>query len=73
MFTAAALLGVSSTTFTLHVATNFPSFVVTVMFAVPFVTPLTTPSFVTVATDVLSDAHVTDLSAASEGTTVALS
>jgi len=55
------------------VAVNPPSTVVTVTVAVPGATGATTPVALTVATDVLLEDHVTDLSVASAGETVATS
>ena len=59
-------------TVTEHVAVFPPSFVVTVMVAVPAALAVTTPEDDTVATDVLLDDHVTDLFVALEGVTVAV-
>ena len=59
-------------TVTAHVAFFPPSFVVTVMVAVPSISAVTTPELDTVATAVLLDDQVTDLSAALEGVTVAV-
>ena len=56
---------------TSHVAVLAPSVDVTVMFALPFETAVTTP-LATVATEVLSEFHVTDLSVALFGKTVAV-
>ena len=49
-----------------------PSVVVTVMVAVPAAFAVTTPLEDTVATEVLLDDHVTDLSVAFDGNTVAV-
>ena len=54
-----------------HVAVLFPSTVVTVIFAFPSPTAVTTP-FSTVAASVLSDFHVTDLFVALSGVIVAI-
>ena len=59
-------------TVTAQVAFSPPSFVVTVMMAEPAVFAVTTPEPETVATDVLLEDHVTDLSVALEGVTVAV-
>ena len=64
---------VCALTVTVHVAFLPPSFVVTVMVAVPAAFAVTTPEEDTVATDVLLDDQVTDLSVALEGVTVAVS
>ena len=58
-------------TVTLHVAVFFPAFVVTVIVAVPFLMPLTTPFDVTVAIFLFELFQVTDLLVALEGVTVA--
>ena len=60
-------------TVTEHVAFFPPSFVVTVIVADPAALAVTTPEEDTVATDVLLDDQVTDLSVALEGVTVAVS
>ena len=60
-------------TVTWHVAVYPPSEVVTVMVAVPALTPVTLPEESTVATDVFEDDHVTALLVAFEGFTVAVS
>jgi hypothetical protein len=60
-------------TVTEHVAFFPPSFVVTVIVAEPADLAVTTPDDDTVATEVLLDDHVTDLSVALEGVTVAVS
>ena len=54
-------------TVTIQLAVNPPSVVVTVIVAVPADFAVTTPDFDTVATVVLLDDHVTDLSVALEG------
>lgn len=54
-----------------HVAVLLPSLVVTVMVAVPALFAETTPDEETVATEVLLEDHVTDLSVALDGVTVA--
>ena len=59
-------------TFTEQVAFLLPSFVVTVIVALPTALAVTTPEEDTVATDVLFEDHVTDLSVASAGETVAV-
>ena len=59
-------------TVTVHFAVLDPSFVVTVIVAVPAAFAVTTPEEETVATDVLLDVHVTDLSVAFDGNTVAV-
>ena len=59
-------------TVTVQVAFLLPSFVVTVIEAVPAAFAVTTPEDETVATVVLSDDQVTDLSVAFEGVTVAV-
>ena len=59
-------------TVTAQLAFFAPSFVVTVMMAVPTDLATTTPEDVTVATDTLSEAQVTDLSVALDGDTVAV-
>ena len=60
-------------TVTAQVAVFEPVFVVTIIVAVPFPTAVTKPLEDTVATFVLLDAHVTDLSVAFDGVTVAVS
>jgi hypothetical protein len=60
-------------TTTEQVAVLDPSFVVTVIDALPGVFAVTTPEEETVATEVLLDDHVTDLLVALEGVTVAIS
>ena len=60
-------------TVTEHVAVLPPSFVLTVIVAVPGVFAVTTPEDETVATEVLFEVQVTDLSVAFEGLTVAVS
>ena len=60
------------TTVTLQVAVLAPSFVVTVMTALPASLAVTLPSWSTVATAVLLDLQLTDLSVASLGLTVAV-
>jgi nicotinic acetylcholine receptor alpha-3 len=59
-------------TVTTQVAVLFPSFVVTVIVAVPFATAVTSPLASTVATAVLSDDQVTEGSVAVSGVTVAI-
>ena len=63
---------VDSLTVTTHSALKLPSSVVTVIVAVPGLTPLTKPDDETVATEVLDEDQVTVLSAASLGVTVAV-
>ena len=63
---------VAAFTVTAHVAVLAPSFVVTVIVAVPAAFAVTTPLEDTVATVVLLDFHVTDLSVAFDGNTVAV-
>ena len=58
-------------TVTVQLASWLPSFVVTVIVASPVATPVTTPSL-TVATDSLSELHVTFLLVAFAGATVAV-
>ena len=60
-------------TVTLHVAVLLPSFVFAVIVAVPAPIPSTTPAEVTVATFVFDEDHVTVLSDALDGATVAFS
>ena len=60
------------TTVTLHVAVFDPSFVVTVMTALPAFTAVTLPFWSTVTMALLLDCHVTVLSVASLGLTVAV-
>ena len=62
-----------SFTVTAHVAVFAPSTVVTVMVALPAATAVTTPLSLTVATDSLSELHVTLLFVAFDGETVAVS
>ena len=57
---------------TVQVSVNPPSTVVTVMVAVPALTPVTTPELSTVAAAALPDAQVTALLVASAGDTVAI-
>jgi hypothetical protein len=59
-------------TVTEHVAFLPPSLVVTVIVADPAALAVTTPELETVATDVLLEDQVTDLSVAFEGVTVAV-
>ena len=59
-------------TVTIHVAVFPPSLVFTVIIAVPAAFAVTTPEDDTVATDVLLDDQVTDLSVAFEGVIVAV-
>ncbi len=63
---------VAADTVTEHVAFFPPSFVVTVIVADPAALAVITPELETVATDVLLEDQVTDLSVASEGVTVAV-
>ena len=63
---------VAAWTFTVQVAVFPPSFVVTVIVAVPAAWPVTTPEEETVATDLLLDDQVTDLLVAFEGVIVAV-
>jgi hypothetical protein len=63
---------VAELTVTEHFAVLPPSFVVTVIVAEPAVFAVTTPEDDTVATEVLLDDHVTDLSVALAGETVAV-
>ena len=63
---------VAALTVTVQVAVFPPSLVFTVILAVPAAFAVTTPEEDTVATDVLSDDQVTDLSVAFEGVTVAV-
>ena len=63
---------VAAETLTEQVAVFPPSFVVAVTFAVPAALAVTTPEEDTVATEVLLDDHVTDLSVALDGVTVAV-
>ena len=58
-------------TVTVQLAVWLPSSVVTVIFALPVATPVTTP-LLTVATDALFELHVTFLFTASAGATVAV-
>jgi hypothetical protein len=64
---------VVSVTVTKHVVVFPPSFVVTVIVAVPAALAVTKPEDETVATEVLLEDQVTDLSVAFEGVTVAVS
>jgi hypothetical protein len=59
-------------TVTVHTAVRAPSFVITEIVAVPVDTAVTSPSPFTVATSVLLLSHVTVLSVASAGDTVAV-
>ena len=59
-------------TVTAQVAVLLPSVVLTVIVAVPTAMAVTTPEVETVATDVLLEVHVTDLSVAFDGLTVAV-
>lgn len=63
---------VAAVTLSAQVAVLPPSVVVTVMVAVPALFAVTMPDEETVATDVLLDDHVTLLSVALEGVTVAV-
>ena len=63
---------VAAFTVTEHVAVLEPSFVVTVIVAVPTVLAVTTPEEDTVATEDLLEDHETDLSVAFEGVIVAV-
>ena len=63
---------IAAWTVTEHVAVLDPSVVVTVIVAVPAALAVTTPLEDTVATEVLLDDHVTDLSVAFDGNTVAV-
>lgn len=54
-------------TLTVHLATNPPSLVLTLITVEPAVTAVTLPVLLTVATDGLSEDHVTDLSVAPSG------
>jgi len=58
---------------TLHLAVFFPSTVVTEIYAIPFLIPLTIPVVPTFAILMLDDFHVTFLLAAVVGKTVAMS
>ena len=62
----------AAVTVTVHVAVLPPSFVLTVIVAVPAALAVTTPEEDTVATDVLLEVQVTDLSVAFEGLIVAV-
>ena len=64
---------VFSVTVTAHVAVLFPSFVLTVIVAEPAALAVTKPEEETVATEVLLEDQVTDLSVALDGVTVAVS
>ena len=64
---------VAALTFTEQVAFFAPSFVVTVIVALPATLAVITPVEETVATEVLFDVHVTDLSVALDGVIVAVS
>ena len=64
---------IGADTVTEHVAFFPPSFVVTVIVADPAAFAVTTPELETVATDVLLEDQVTDLSVALAGDTVAVS
>ena len=63
---------VAADTVTVHFAVLAPSVVVTVIVEVPAAFAVTTPEEDTVATEVLLDDHVTDLSVAFDGNTVAV-
>lgn len=68
-----AELNLSYLIVTLHLAVFLPSTVVTVIYAIPFLIPLTIPVVPTLAILMLDDFHVTFLFAAVAGKTVAMS